>query len=155
MFFLLSGKYGPDYLYRRYMLNITEYMLIPTDTLQDREHPNRVNGLDQCFNANSSPQKQHGFDFTVWIPWNLGKGKLVNWDRASAARSLNILRNQEGLHHFFSGLGAGVDIFKSIGHWILSISQAVPVRQNIVIFKHFLIISNGVVKFNETSVIIF
>lgn len=40
----------------RYMLNITEYRLIPTDTLQDRDHPNRVNGLDQCFNANSSPK---------------------------------------------------------------------------------------------------
>lgn len=47
------------------MLNITEYMLIPTDTLQDRDHPNRVSGLDQCFNANSSPKKQHGIDFTV------------------------------------------------------------------------------------------
>lgn len=41
----------------RYMLNITEYMLIPTDTLQERDHPNRVKGLDQCFNANSSPPK--------------------------------------------------------------------------------------------------
>ena len=57
LFVLRGWKYGPDYLYMRYMLNITEYMLIPTDTLQERDHPNRVKGLDQCFNANSSPLK--------------------------------------------------------------------------------------------------
>lgn len=72
-----------------------------------------------------------------------------------AALSIEVLRHQKRLDHFFRGLGAGADVLQRICDRELPVPQPVPIGQNVVVLKHLLIIANGIVQFNETSVIVF